>query len=133
MPLLLPEDARLRKIIEILQSKKALDLLLMDLRAVTDTADFFILCSGTSEAHVKSLMDEIIDRLAEEGCRPWHVEGYQARRWVLLDFVDIVVHIFRQEAREFYALERLWGDAECTTFEDSWEMPEHHTVDNSAR
>jgi ribosome-associated protein len=108
----------LQRIIDILHSKKGMDILLMDLRAVTDTADFFILCNGTSDMHVKILTEEVIDTLEEEGVRPWHVEGYETRRWVLLDFVDTVVHIFRQEAREFYALERLWGDAECIPFED---------------
>jgi ribosome-associated protein len=113
-------DPRLGKIVEVLQDKKGLDILLMDLRPLTDTADYFILCTGTSEQHVKSLADEVAEKLAEKGEPPWHVEGYSTRRWVLLDFVDIVVHIFRQEARQFYALERLWGDAECTSFEDLW-------------
>ena len=114
------DDARLRYIIDILQEKKALDILLMDLRAVTDTADFFVLCSGTSDQHVRALADELVDRLRAEGQRPWHVEGLAARRWILLDFVDVVVHVFSQEAREFYSLERLWGDADLTPIADAW-------------
>jgi len=101
----------------------ALDILLMDLRPLTDTADFFILCSGTSEQHVKTLTDEVAEKTKQEGESPWHIEGYKTRRWVLIDYVDIVVHIFRQEVREFYSLERLWGDAKRTSFEDTWEAP----------
>ncbi len=117
------EDVRIERIIEVIQDKKGLDILLMDLRSSTDTTDFFILCSGTSDLHVKTLADEITDTLKQEGQRPWHVEGYKARRWILIDYVDVVVHIFRRDAREFYALERLWGDADCTSFEDTWEVP----------
>jgi ribosome-associated protein len=117
------EDPRLRRIVEVLQDRKALDILLMDLRAVTDTADFFVLCSGTSDQHIKSLTEELLEKLQADGQRPWHLEGYAARRWVLLDFVDVVVHIFRQEAREFYALERLWGDAALTRVPDAWAAP----------
>lgn len=116
-----PQDPRLERIVEILRDKKALDILLMDLRAVTDTADFFVLCSGTSELHVKALAEEVCEQSKAAGHAPWHLEGFEARRWVLIDFVDIVVHIFRQEIREFYALERLWGDAERTAFEAGWE------------
>ena len=115
-------EERAQRIVELLQDKKALDILLMDLRPLTDTTDFFILCSGTSDQHVKTLADELIDRLKAAGDPPWHVEGYGTRRWVLVDCVDIVVHIFQRETREFYALERLWGDAETTSFEEtSWQ------------
>lgn len=113
-------EARVRRIARLLQDKKALDIALLDLRAVTDTADFFVLCSGTSDLHVKALAEELCDQLGAAGEGPWHVEGYETRRWVLLDFVDIVVHIFRQEVREFYALERLWGDAVRTSFASGW-------------
>ena len=113
-------EARVRRIVDLLQDKKGLDIVLLDLRAVTDTADFFVLCSGNSDLHVKALAEELCDRLRPAGEGPWHVEGYETRRWVLLDFVDIVVHIFRQEVREFYALERLWGDAVRTSFSAGW-------------
>ena len=113
-----PPEEIIGQIVENLQSKKGLDILLMDLRSSTDTTDFFILCTATSDLHVKTLADEVTNKLKEQGHRPWHVEGYKSRRWILIDYVDIVVHIFRREAREFYALERLWGDAECTSFED---------------
>ena len=116
-------EAQVQWIVEILQEKKALEIMRLDLRAVTDTADFFVLCSGSSDLHVKALAEELCEQLGAAGQGPWHVEGYETRRWVLLDFVDIVVHIFRPEVREFYALERLWGDAKRTSFADAEESP----------
>jgi ribosome-associated protein len=114
------EDPRLRLIVDTLQERKALDVVLIDLRGVSDAADFFILCTGTSEPHVRALSNDVANTLREAGHRPWHVEGTESLRWVLVDFVDIVVHVFRQEARDFYALERLWGDAGMSRFNDSW-------------
>lgn len=123
-----PEQARtdgmIRRTVEILQSKQAIDILLMDLRSSTDTTDFFILCSGTTDVHVKTLADELTQSLKAEGHPHWHVEGYRTRRWILVDYVDVVVHIFSREAREFYALERLWGDAKRTYFRDDGDEPE---------
>ncbi len=118
------EDSRIAHIVEILQDKKALEITLLDLRKLTDTSDYFLLCTGTSEQHVHSLANEVREKLPEIGEKPWHIEGTENRRWVLIDCVDFVVHIFRQEARDFYALERLWGDAERTSFEDKWEAEE---------
>ncbi len=112
------QEPRLARVVEILQDRKALAITLLDLRDITDTCDYFLLCTGTSEQHIRSLADEVQDQLAEIGEKPWHIEGTDTRRWVLLDYVDFVVHIFREEARDFYALERLWGDAERTDFPD---------------
>ncbi len=117
----LHEDEKIKRTVEILQDKKGLDITLLDLRKLTDTSDYFLLSTGTSEQHVRSLAGEVRDKLAEIGEKPWHVEGADSGRWILLDYVHFVVHIFRQEARDFYALERLWGDAERTEFEDRWE------------
>lgn len=113
------EDDRIDKIIEVLQDKKALDISLMDLRGVTDAVDYFILCTCTSELHVKGLVKDLIGVLKAADHRPWHVEGTNSNRWVLVDYVDLVVHIFRREAREFYSLERLWGDAQITCFAET--------------
>ena len=112
------QQPHIARVVEILQDKKALAITLLDLREVSDTCDYFLLCTGTSEQHIRSLADEVRDQLAEMGEKPWHIEGADARRWVLIDYVDFVVHIFREEARDFYALERLWGDAERTDFAD---------------
>jgi len=100
-----------RKLGELALEKKAEDVVLLDLRKLWAVTDFFLLLSCGSEVQVKAVADHLIERMGEEGRQPWHVEGYEGRRWILLDFVEVVVHIFHQEAREYYMLERLWGDA----------------------
>lgn len=119
---LLQSDPRLGRIVDVLQDKKGLDITLMDLRDLSDAADFFVLCTGNSDQQVRTLAQEVRDQLKLEGHPPWHVEGLDTRRWVLIDYADLVVHVFRREAREFYALERLWGDAEIQRVEESWDV-----------
>ena len=114
----LRDDPLLGLILGTLHDRKALDLVVIDLRGISDAADYFVLCSGTSEPHIRSLTDDLVEELRGQGHRPWHVEGRQSLRWVLVDLVDVVVHIFRPEAREFYALERLWGDAPAARLGD---------------
>ena len=103
--------ALLRLAAEAAVSKKATDLVGLDLTALEGVADFFLICSASSEPQVKAIAEEVEDRLRAQGARPWHVEGREGRRWVLLDFVDVVVHVFHEKTREYYLLERLWGDA----------------------
>lgn len=91
--------------------KKGLDVKLLDLRGITTIADYFVICSGESDMQVKAIADNIDKRLTEEGVKIWKQEGFKALSWVLIDLSDIVVHIFRNESRQFYNLERLWGDA----------------------
>lgn len=90
---------------------KARELVALDLRGLNDATDWFVIGSGTSDAHVKGIANAVIQQMAEAGWAPHHVEGLAAGRWVLLDFVDVVVHLFHPEARAFYQLERLWNDA----------------------
>ena len=92
-------------------SKKAEDVVILDLRGLSAVTDFFVICSGSSETHVKAISDAIEEGLEAKGVRKWHIEGYRHRKWVLLDYVDVVVHIFHHKVREYYVLERLWGDA----------------------
>ena len=92
-------------------SKKAIDMVGLDLSGLDGVADFFLICSGASEPQVKAIAEAVEEKLRERGARPWHVEGREYRRWVLLDFVDVVVHVFHERTREYYLLERLWGDA----------------------
>jgi ribosome-associated protein len=108
----LSQDPRLSLIAGILQEKKAEDILVLDLRMVSDAADCFVICSASSDPHVKALVTALVESLRGAGHKPWHVEGMEQRRWVLIDLVDIVVHVFLPQAREYYELERLWGDAE---------------------
>ena len=104
--------------IEHLLSRKAEDIVVLNLRETADFVDFFIICTGTSDVHVRALADAVLGGLKAEGQRPWQVEGYDTRKWVLLDFVDLVVHIFQSESRQFYGLERLWGDAPIERIEE---------------
>ena len=91
---------------------KATDVVVLDLKGVSDVADFFVIASGTSDTHVRSTADKVVEELEKAGARVHHAEGQTQGRWVLLDFVDIVVHVFHPTLRQFYQLERLWGDAE---------------------
>ena len=91
--------------------KKAEDLVLLDVREVTYIADYFIICSGNTSRQVKAVVDEIDYKLSAEGLFPNHVEGFPDCHWVLMDYGDIVVHVFDAEAREYYDLDGLWGDA----------------------
>jgi ribosome-associated protein len=101
--------------VEALEAHKAQDVVVLDLRGLCDATDFFVIASGTSDTHVRSLAERIIETMRQAGRRPHHVEGLTSGRWVLLDFVDLVVHVFHPTLREFYQLERLWADAPAVT------------------
>lgn len=90
---------------------KAQDLLLLELGELTLLADYFLLCSGTSDRHVRSVADRIIEAAKAAGIKLLHAEGMTQARWVLLDFGDVVVHVFTQETRDYYGIEELWADA----------------------
>jgi ribosome-associated protein len=99
-------------------NKKGYDVRILDLKEVASFADYFVICSADSDTQVKAIADEIDKTLKDGGLKSWHREGYRALNWVLLDYVDVVVHIFKREMREFYNLEKLWGDAPVTEVED---------------
>jgi ribosome-associated protein len=107
----LPAAAILRLAAETAHAKKARDVVALDLRELEGVADYFLICSGSSEVQVRAIADAIDEKLRERGARAWHVEGFEGRRWVLLDFVEVVVHVFHERTREYYMLDRLWGDA----------------------
>ncbi len=100
----------LEKIVSILDEKKAEDIVAIETAGVTIVADYFVIASATSNPHVKSLADDVEDELAKLGVFTSHIEG-RATGWILLDFNDVIVHIFLNESREYYNLERLWADA----------------------
>ena len=91
--------------------RKAADVVALDLRGISSATDYFLLATGQSDVQVKAIADHVIGELKKEGIRPAHVEGLQGGRWVLVDYIEFVVHVFHPGAREFYQLEVLWGDA----------------------
>ena len=105
----LPAD--LTRAIELIIDRKGQDLLLLDLRGLSNSTDYFLIVTGTSDTHVRAIADHLLDELKREGMKPDHIEGLRTGRWVLVDFIDFVIHVFHPTAREFYQLERLWGDA----------------------
>lgn len=92
-------------------AKKARDPIALDLRDLSGVCDYFFICSAASEVQVKAIAESVEEKLRERGARPWHIEGLEGRRWVLLDYVEVVVHVFHEKTREYYMLDRLWGDA----------------------
>lgn len=106
------------KISELIFNKKGYDVKIVDLTSLTPIADYFVICSGDSDTQVKAIADEVDKTLRDEGIKSWHKEGYKALNWVLIDYVDVVVHIFKKDAREFYNLEKLWGDAPIKDVQD---------------
>lgn len=99
------------KIVKILDSKKGMDIAGIDIRQLTTIGDYFILVTGTSSPHVKALAEEVEDTLSKEGIEPRRIEGAQSAVWILMDYQDVILHVFTKETREFYNIERLWADA----------------------
>jgi len=100
-----------RRCAQLAAEKKAEDIVAIDLRGISSFTDFFLICSGTSEPHLKAIAGEIQDQLKKEGVKPTAVDGYPLSQWIVADYSDVVVHIFHQEKRAFYSLDELWGDA----------------------
>jgi len=103
--------------------KKAFDLIAFDLRGISDMADYFLICTGTTDTHVRAIADAIEEALLREGVKMGHKEGYLESTWILLDYGDIVVHIFTNDKRQYYDLERLWGDAPRVDLSSSVPLP----------
>jgi ribosome-associated protein len=99
------------RIIELARDKKGQQIVLMDISELSDFADYFVIISADSSIQIKAITDQIEEGMRKEGIKPYQKEGYQNLKWVLIDYVDVVVHIFSKEAREFYSIERLWADA----------------------
>ena len=93
-----------------ISSKKGLNIKLIEIGDISQLADYIVIATGTSSTHVKAIADEVEYQLDEAGISVSHIEGYRSNSWILLDYVDVIVHIFSDEAREFYDLERLWQD-----------------------
>lgn len=108
-------------VVKGMQEKKAIDVVVMDLRDVkTAIADFFVICSGNSDTQIDAIADSIEEEVYKASqVDPWHEEGKMNREWILLDYVDVVAHVFKKDRREFYDLEQLWGDAEIRLVEET--------------
>lgn len=97
--------------VKALDSKKGKDIRVLHTEEQTTLADYFVICNGTSSTQVRALADAVEDAMSKAGEEPHHIEGHRGGEWTLLDFSSVVVHVFTEEAREFYSLERLWSDA----------------------
>ncbi len=114
-----PSEKLSEIVVKGMQEKKASNIVVMDLRKVKNAvADYFIICSGSSDTQIEAIaqsVDEEVYKTLKQN--PWHHEGKQNKEWVLIDYVDVVAHIFKKDKREYYSLENLWGDAEIITVE----------------
>ena len=114
-------DVLAKAIIKVIKQHKGKEVVSLDLREIeTAICDFFIICHGTSSTHLSSIVDNVrkdVSKLMKE--KPWHTEGESNKEWILMDYFDVVVHIFNQEKRDFYKLENLWADAQIKYIEQS--------------
>ncbi|WP_421763162.1 ribosome silencing factor [Ekhidna sp.] len=108
-------------VVEGMKEKKAMDVVVMDLREVKHAiADYFVICSGNSDTQIDAISDSIEEQIHKNSKQnPWKREGQQNKEWILLDYVDVVAHVFNKEKRTFYGLEELWGDAKITRVEEN--------------
>jgi ribosome-associated protein len=112
-----------KRIADLMISKKAIDIVILDLKKLTSATDYFVICSADSDTQVKAIADSVQNGMEALGESVWHTEGYHALRWIVLDYVDVVVHVFHKEERSFYNLDRLWGDAKRTEVQDPLAVP----------
>lgn len=106
------------KVANLTLEKKATDVLILTLRPLTTMTDYFVICTGSTNTQVKAISDHIFETLKKEKTRPLHIEGQSNQEWILLDYISVVVHVFQPHKRDFYGLERLWGDAEMVEVKD---------------
>ncbi len=105
-------EKNVERITNLIMEKKGEDIVILDLRKITSVTDFFIITTGNSNVHVRAIAEEIREKMKKENKTiPWHIEGLKAQKWILIDYVDIVVHIFDYNSRLYYSLEKLWEDA----------------------
>jgi ribosome-associated protein len=109
-------EALAKRAAQLMSDFKGTDILVLSLAGLTDMTDYFVIASGTSDTHVRSMADHVVRQLREEGERVTHAEGVETGRWALLDYTDVVIHVFHPTLRNFYQLERLWSDAEQVSF-----------------
>lgn len=101
-------------IVKILDDKKAKDIQTLKIEGLSIITDYFVICTGGSTTHIRALADELTEKMGEMSHEVYHTEGYDTARWILLDFGEVIVHIFHEEDRQFYNLERLWADSKSS-------------------
>ena len=106
-----------KKIASLMIDKKALDVKIINLNKLTTLTDYFIICTSESEPQTRAIFNHIKDELNKNNIKPWKTEGYEHLQWVIMDYINFVIHIFNKETREYYNFERLWGDAEIIEIE----------------
>ena len=106
------------KVANLSLEKKAIDVQILTLHPLTTMTDYFVICSGSTNTQVKAISDHIFDTFKKDKIRPLHIEGQSNQEWILLDYIRVLVHVFQPARREFYSLERLWGDAEIIEVKD---------------
>jgi len=104
--------------VKALDEKKAVNLMMLEVKGITTLAEYMIIATGTSDTHLRALCDEVEKKMEEAGEKVWHREGYRGDTWIVMDFCGVIVHVFTQEQRKFYDLERLWGDAPIVDISD---------------
>nr|WP_293837844.1 ribosome silencing factor [uncultured Arsenicibacter sp.] len=112
-------------VVKGMQEKKAMDIVVMDLRQVKNAiCDYFVICSGNSDTQIDAIASSVDEEVHKNtGQNPWHQEGRTNREWILIDYVDVIAHVFRKDRRTFYDLEQLWGDAEIHHIEEPLTLP----------
>lgn len=113
---MLTREEMIKTIIEVLNDELAIDIKVLKVSELTIIADHFIIASGKNAVHIRSIVAGVINNLQEKGINPQRVDGSEEGRWVVVDYGFIIVHLFRQEEREYYKLEKLWGDAEVVDY-----------------
>lgn len=112
----LPDEVR--RAVDLVQERKGREVLVLDLRGISSATDWFLVATGGSDVQMRAIAEHVVDELKKQDVRPEHVEGIRSGRWILIDYVDWVLHVFHPTARDFYQLETLWGDAAVHDFGD---------------
>jgi ribosome-associated protein len=115
----LPAERKVRRAARAALDKRATDLVVLDVQGISSVTDYFLVCSGKSTTHMETITDAIRAELKGDGVRPLHAEGVAESGWILLDYGDVLMHVFLEETRMYYALERLWGDAPAVSLDGS--------------
>ncbi len=105
-------------VVKCMDSKKAADIKVLDISKITTMADYFVICQGGSTTQMKAIADEVEEKLSDAGVKPFGTEGMNTAYWILMDYSDVIVHIFSGESRSFYSIENLWSDAEAVNISE---------------